>query len=208
MDIHTVVVGAFEVNCYIVDLGDGDALVIDPGADPDAISEVLKDKGLTPSAYLLTHGHMDHISGLEALHSTHPAPIALHAADAKWAFGPLNEMPPYYPIPAKPEKIDIDLGACTAIPNIGASCTVITTPGHTPGSVCLHFPDSGVLFTGDTLFAGSVGRTDLPGGDSKELAESLKKLRFLSDETKVLAGHGPASNIGHEKKTNYFMQVN
>lgn len=206
MNLHTIVVGAFEVNCFILEPSEGSALVVDPGADHERIAELLIQNHLTPKAYLLTHGHMDHISALKDLHDLYPAPIALHGDDTKWAFTAENAMPPFYPPPLSPGKIDIDLKNCPLIPDLGVTCKVIHTPGHTPGSVCFHFPDDGILLTGDTLFAGSVGRTDLNGGSARVLSESLKKLKLIPDETTVLAGHGPSSTILEEKRTNYFMQ--
>lgn len=206
MNINTIVVGAFDVNCFIVDLDGSSALIIDPGADADRISSFLQEKHLVPCAYLLTHGHFDHITGLKDLHDEFPAPVALHDKDASWAFTKQNEMLPYYKAPLSPGPVEFLLGNLASIPSLGIQCDVIPTPGHTPGSVCFHLPAHALLFTGDTLFAGSVGRTDLPGGSSRTLASSLELLKSLPDETRIFPGHGPFSTIGEEKRTNYFMQ--
>lgn len=206
MNINTIVVGPFEVNCFIAEIDQSSALIIDPGYDSDKISAFLKKNNLHPLAYLLTHGHFDHITALKALHDEFPAPVALHKNDASWAFTPQNEMPPYYAQPATPPPIEILLDSPGLIPGLDINCCIIPTPGHTPGSVCFHFPELAVLFTGDTLFAGSVGRTDLPGGSSLELKNSLVSLKDLPDETRIFPGHGPMSTLGNEKRTNYFMQ--
>ena len=181
-------------------------LVIDPGADPEQISSAIKERNLTVSAYLLTHGHMDHISAINALHKKMPAPIALAPEDMKWAFTEANQMLPFYKTPDQPSKIAIELSDNLELTDIGPTCRIIGTPGHTQGSVCFLFPEEDILFAGDTLFAGSVGRTDLPGGDSRILTESLKKLAALPDSTTVYCGHGADTNIGHEKETNFFLR--
>lgn len=207
MNIHTIVVGDFQVNCFIIELAQGKALVVDPGDDADAIASLIEQKKLVPEAYLLTHGHVDHISALGDLNERMPAPIALHADDAEWAFTEKSKIMPFIEIPRDPGEIAIDLKTCGTIPGISVECQVIQTPGHTPGSVCLYFPKHSILISGDTLFAGSVGRTDLPGGSSRMLTESLNSLKTLPHDTQVLPGHGPCSSIGHEKRTNYFMQM-
>ena len=205
MQIEPIVVGTFEVNCYIVTGTDNRALVIDPGADADDIAAALHSRGLTVAAYLMTHGHMDHISGLADMVDRAPAPVLIHPDDAIWAFTDVNAMPPYYPVPRTTpvEPLLVD-GYTTEL--AGLSVKIIATPGHTPGGVCIYLPDDKTLITGDTLFAGSVGRTDLPGGDSRILAASLQRLRDLPDDVTIYPGHGNSSTIAHEKSSNYFMQ--
>jgi glyoxylase-like metal-dependent hydrolase (beta-lactamase superfamily II) len=130
----------------------------------------------------------------------------MHAADQSWAFTELNRMLPFYPTPKPPAEIKCSLEDGQCRNDGGLSYRVIETPGHTSGGVCFHFYDDNVLFTGDTLFAGSVGRTDLVGGDSRVLKESLNRLCLLDDNLAVYPGHGPSTTIGHEKRTNFFMQ--
>jgi glyoxylase-like metal-dependent hydrolase (beta-lactamase superfamily II) len=207
MKIHTIVVGDFQVNCYVLETTPGKAVVIDPGDEGEKIAGFLKHNRLAPLSYLMTHGHVDHIAALHEVSSLLPAPIAMHGDDAKWAFGEESRIVPYLDIPAEPEEIALDLKDCTEVPGLGERCEVIHTPGHTPGSVCFYFRDCGVLITGDTLFAGSVGRTDFPGGDTRTLAKSLRKLKALPDDTQIFPGHGPSSTIVHEKMTNYFLQM-
>lgn len=207
MNIHTVVVGDFQVNCFLLEHKPGRALVVDPGDNAEDIAALLGREQLTPEAYLLTHGHVDHIAALAEMHALMPAPIALHADDAEWAFTEKSKIMPFIEIPKDPGEITIDLKTCGTVPGIDVDCQVIQTPGHTPGSVCLYFPQNSILISGDTLFAGSVGRTDLPGGSPRQLAESLNRLKELPDDTQVLPGHGPSSTIGEEKRVNYFMKM-
>ncbi len=159
-------------------------------------------------AYLLTHGHMDHISALSDLSQKYPAPIRMHPKDAAWAFSPANQMPPYYHTPKFPQQgILADLIESAENHAAGLSYKVLETPGHSPGSVCLYFPDHEILIAGDTLFAGSAGRTDLPGGDARQLQESLQRLVTLPDSVTIYPGHGPLSTIGCEKKNNPYLQA-
>jgi glyoxylase-like metal-dependent hydrolase (beta-lactamase superfamily II) len=206
MEIQTIVVGPFEVNCYIITSNKRDAIVIDPGDDPDLIKASLQKRKLTPVVYLLTHGHIDHVSAVPALYDAFPAAIAIHKADAGWAFSDDNNMPPFYPSPARPPEIARLLDNNQEWTDSGLAYSALSTPGHTPGSVCFYFQEESTLFTGDTLFAGSVGRTDLPGGNSRSLAKSLSLLSGLPLNTVVYPGHGPSTDIGKEKSTNYFMQ--
>lgn len=205
MDVYGISVGAFEVNCWIVAGIGRQALVIDPGADAERISAVLDEHALTVAAYVLTHGHMDHISALAELHRERRAPVALHEVDAGWAFTDANRMPPFYDQPAAPDALERFLADGQTWNDAGLRYRIIGTPGHTPGSVCLWFEDEQALFSGDTLFAGSIGRTDFPGGDMPAMQRSLETLIQLPDETRIYPGHGPLSTIAREKRTNMFM---
>jgi hydroxyacylglutathione hydrolase len=202
MNIDTITVGPFEVNCYIVRGVADDLLVIDPGADASRIRELLRG---SVAAYLLTHGHADHVSALADLMSSHPAPVYLHEADMRWAFTDRNQIPPYYAAPAPPNGIVHYVTDGAVYSEGGFRFCALETPGHTPGGVCFWFPNEGILFSGDTLFNGSVGRTDLPGGSARLLSASLQKIAGLPDHTRVYPGHGPATTIGAEKKTNAFL---
>ena len=207
MNIETLTVGDFQANCFLVSGGGQDAIVIDPGDDPDIIATALQNSGLKPVLYLLTHGHVDHISAVAALCSAHPADVAIHEADLSWAFTPENAMPPSYDQPARPERLEPVLHDNDTLTYAGLSFTVISTPGHTPGSVCIHFEDEQILFTGDTLFSGSIGRTDLPGGDMGQMKESLSILSQMPDDITIYAGHGPSSTIAFEKQHNIFLKT-
>ena len=205
MQIKIIPVGSFAVNCYILH-GPAGAIVIDPGAEADTIRLALEELDLQPAAYVLTHGHVDHISALADLVDHHPAPVRLARADLNWAFEPANRMPPFYDVPRRPAGAIAPLEDGAVCRDAGLEYTVVATPGHTPGSVCLWFRDPQVLFTGDTLFMGSVGRTDLPGGDSRVLNASLKKLEALPAETTLYPGHGPDTQLAHERRTNFFLR--
>jgi len=206
MHIETIVVGEFQVNSFVIWARPPGAIVIDPGADECEILEVLKDNKLTVSLYLLTHGHYDHVSAVKSMFDKMPAPVAIHGEDLKWAFTAVNQMPPFYVSQGKPEGPILQLADGNTLTAAGLEYRIVHTPGHTPGSVCIYFPDQKTLFTGDTLFAGSVGRTDLPGGNPRQMQASLKVLAEFPGGTTVYPGHGPASSIENEKRTNYFMQ--
>lgn len=206
LTITKIAVGALDTNCYIAWTKALDALIIDPGADAKAISGIVSHCRLTTRAYLITHGHMDHVGVLEPLWSRVKAPIAMHGADVKWAFGASNQMPPYLSVPRRPENIDRVLKGGEKWDEEGFRCQVIHTPGHSPGGVCFYFPDDHILFSGDTLFQDSVGRTDLPGGDMQQLTNSLRVLAALPPETKVYPGHGPPTTIAREIDSNPFLK--
>ena len=207
MELTTIQVGGFEVNCSIMS-ADGKAWIIDPGQESEHILNLLRERGLSPAAILLTHGHFDHIGAIPELLEKFPnLPICVHEKDLPMFGHPLNQLPPEYPSFAKPQGLK-----CLGSPEIMEGLEVIETPGHTPGGVCYYLPPSpqrqapGTLFAGDTLFAGSVGRTDLPGGDMATLMNSLQKLTALPDDTRVIPGHGMMTTIGAEKRGNPFLQ--
>jgi hydroxyacylglutathione hydrolase len=206
MKIETITVGAFEVNCYILHGTGNRVLIADPGDEAERILDILAAQNLSVSAYLLTHGHADHLSALAPLVQRFPAPVCMHPSDAAWAFSARNQIPPFYTVPQAPSASIRDLRNGSTWDDAGLQYTVLETPGHTPGGVCFYFSPSRTLITGDTLFAGSVGRTDLPGGDAAMLQISLARLKVFTDEVRVYPGHGPATTIGQEKKTNVFMQ--
>lgn len=206
MQVIPIVVGAFQVNCYLATSGNGQALVIDPGEDAGQIAVALRERKLTVAAYLITHGHMDHLGGLEELTRQFPAPVSMHPADAAWAFGADNKMPPYYDAPERPAGKIRALVDGQQGDDGGLRYEVITTPGHSPGCVCYYFQTEKTLFTGDTLFNGSIGRTDFEGSDEALMEKSLRRLAQLPDDTLVYPGHGPRTTIGREKKNNPFLR--
>ena len=207
MNTVPIVTGPFQENCFLVWKDSLRALVIDPGHDTDVILDTLDVHGLEVAAYICTHGHADHISALAEMHDRRPAPIAIHSEDLAWAFGPRNQVEPYYPPPKEPQAaqyLPLERPDNWHFGDTSFQC--IETPGHTPGSCCLLFPEDGILIAGDTLFRGSCGRTDLPGGNPTHLKESLDKLKQLPDEIRVFPGHGPDTTIGIERRTNPYMQ--
>lgn len=208
VEVTTLTVGAFGSNCHLlVRAGSRQAVLIDPGDEADRILAHLRENRMGVASILLTHGHMDHVTGLAEVARAFPkAPIGLHPADARWAFTPANSMPPYYETPAAPAKIDRAWAEGQVWTDDGLTCEIIEIPGHSPGSVGFHFRSLGLLFSGDVLFAGSVGRTDLPGGHAPTLVRSLQRLMTLPDSTVVHPGHGPATTIGGERRENPFLR--
>ncbi len=196
----TVVVGAFEVNCYLVPSPGKETLyIIDPGGDAQDIITAASAFPCKKNVILLTHAHVDHISAVgEVAQALHVSELYLHPDDLSLYHSPANCIPPYFP-PAK------NLLEPAAWPPETSDFTILFTPGHTPGCLCYHFRDYNALFTGDTLFRSSVGRTDLPGGSSELLQKSItEKLMVLPDSLEIYPGHGYPSTIGYEKKNNPF----
>ena len=209
MERLTIQVGGFEVNCSILS-ENGKAWIVDPGQEPNRILALLKERTLTPAAILLTHAHFDHIGAVPALQTAYPdLSVYFGDADRSVITHPLNQLPPDYPPVGKPGAVS---DSRKLKDETGLAVDVIETPGHTPGGVCYFFshPSSTDprpwLFSGDTLFAGSVGRTDLPGGDMATLMGSLRKLTALPDDTLVIPGHGMHTRIALEKSGNPFLQ--
>ena len=203
MERLTIQVGGFEVNCSILS-ENGKAWIVDPGQEADRIVDLLAKKGLEPAAILLTHAHFDHICGIPGLLEKFPdLPVYVHEKDVPMIGHPLNQLPPEYP-PVEGLKGSRSLRGLRGFE--GLEVEIIETPGHTPGGVCYYFPKNKLLLSGDTLFAGSVGRTDLPGGDMATLMDSLQKLVALPDDTLVIPGHGMHTRIALEKSGNPFLQ--
>lgn len=205
MKSEIIVVGSFEVNCIVLWQDPKVAWVVDPGDEPQTILDFLKKNGLEVGLYFLTHGHIDHISALDRMLAERPAPVHLHAADVSWAFSSLNRFPPYVTVPAQPASLVPTPTPAPPLSAGGLTAEILQTPGHAPGCQCLWFAAAKLLVSGDTLFAGSVGRADLPGGDGKLLQRSLQQLTVLPDDTLVIPGHGPTTTIGAEKRDNPYL---
>ena len=205
--IITLQVGALDVNCYLFfDRGSKNTFVIDPGGDAALIERALKSNGLKTAYIVNTHAHFDHVSANSELKDATGAPIALHGDDVA-LLAEAHEHAALWgvKIGAQPGP-DIIMGDGSTLKAGSVTLDVLHTPGHTPGGVCLYYKDAGVLFTGDTLFAGSIGRTDLDGGSADKLLKSIKnRLLPLDDNIIILPGHGPASTIGMEKEHNPFV---
>lgn len=208
MIIETLAVGPFQSNVFI--LGDKEtraAVVIDPGDDIQEILDILQKHSLKPGNILLTHGHIDHVSGVKALKEATGAAVFLHKEDI-FLYEQLPTQASFFGITADEiVKIDKCLEDGMEIGEGSLKCRVIHTPGHTPGSVSFYF-QQGIVFTGDTLFRWSIGRTDLWGSSHQELMTSIKdKLFKLDDRTTVYPGHGPSTTIGAEKRDNPFLKT-
>lgn len=204
---HIIEVGAFQVNCTIFQPVDGEAWVCDPGGDPGEIERYLDQHDLSVAGYVLTHGHIDHLAALPALLRNRPAPSHMHPADAGWAFTDVNGIPPFYPpLSSAPPSLLPDLTGDFTDAGDRTGFSVLETPGHTPGCVCLLFPEERLILSGDTLFAGSAGRTDLPGGDAEKLMHSLTLLGRLPGDWQIVPGHGPQTTLARERQSNPFMR--
>ena len=198
MKIAVMQLGSYGTNCYIVwDENTKNAAVIDPGDEPELIQEALEKEGVEVRYLLLTHGHYDHTTAVPALHRVYPqADIYIHQADANGAGSTL--------FPLAGEVDDLKLYDEGDVIRLGDhEIQVLHTPGHSPGSVTLKVED--VLFTGDTLFAGSCGRTDLRGGSYEQIMQSLKRLGELKGDFHVCPGHEATSTLERERRSNPFL---
>lgn len=207
MIVEKLVVGQFASNCYIVGSESGsEGMIIDPGEEAEVILKRAKELGLDIKIIVLTHGHLDHIAALKRVKEVTGAEVAIHADDATT----LNDdsLSLFLGLPRQtPPSPDRLLKGWEGIEIGGLSFTVLHTPGHTPGGICLL--GEGIVFSGDTLFNYGIGRADLPGGEPARLIESIhEKLMLLPDDTVVYPGHGPETTIGAERRGNPFLQDN
>jgi glyoxylase-like metal-dependent hydrolase (beta-lactamase superfamily II) len=203
--VETIVTGPFQENTYLVAPGEGRAaVIIDPGDEPDRIAASVEALRLRPVMILNTHGHLDHIGAVPDLRERYEIPFAIHPGDA-FLLENVNDHAALFGLSGYRDPIvDRDLVAGETVEAAELSFEVLFTPGHSPGGVTFKVGDA--LFVGDCLFLGSIGRTDLPGGDAAVLKRSLHEvLLAFPDETRVYSGHGPATTIGQERRTNPFL---
>lgn len=199
----------FGTNCYVLWAEDGSALIVDPACGSDAererLASFVSQHNLKPQMVLLTHAHPDHLGGVEFVKNTYNIPLAMHSADAA-----LLEVAPAYGASMgfniAPFVAEVDLAELQRIEFGESVVEVIPTPGHSKGGVCFYVAADGLLISGDTLFAGSIGRTDLPGGDYDELMKSImERILPLGGGVKVFPGHGGETTLGQEMGTNPFI---
>ena len=206
--VHEILpVGPLQCNCSVI--GDDvshEAIVIDPGDDIEDVLAVVRKHKLQVKQIVITHAHIDHVGGAMKLRAATGAPILLNQND--YELLKMLDVQAAWIGMAPPDKVEIDqnVGQADTVKAGSLVADVIHTPGHTEGSVCLYFPAEKKLIAGDTLFAGSIGRTDLPGGSMQKILRSLHdKVLALPDETIVVPGHGPLTTIGEERESNPFL---
>ena len=204
MEITLLIVGELAVNCYLVSR-EGRAVVIDPGDDVEVILGALEERNLKLEGIINTHGHFDHIGANGALKEATTALLYIHRGDAPCLQDAAANLSQWAGLgPVVSPAADVLLSGGEVLELAGLEFEVLHTPGHSPGGICLKVGD--VLFTGDTLFAGSVGRVDFPGSSWEVLMKSLNEVILpLAPETMIYPGHGPASTLGAEKQNNPFL---
>jgi len=207
IQFETITNGPFQENCYLVwDDEVMTGILIDPGDEPDRILSIVDSKGVTLEGIFNTHAHLDHAGGVAAIVQKLKIPFALHAGDFPLAASLKEQAAAFGLPPLESPTVDRTLSDGEIFSIGGHKVKTYFTPGHTPGGVCFHVAD--YLFVGDTLFQGSIGRTDLPGGSHSQLIQSIRdRLLPLDDWTQVMSGHGPITTIGFERVHNPFLQM-
>ncbi len=206
MKYENVIVGSLETNCYLIYCEETlECAVMDPGAEPEKIFLAINEKKLKPVVLINTHGHVDHIGANKDVKERYEIPLLIHSADVPMLNSILQSGIALFlgaKASPRPDRLLVE-GEEVKIGT--SSLKVIHTPGHSPGSLC--FVQDGLLFSGDTLFCGGVGRTDLPGGSMEKMMDSIRnKILTLSDETLVFPGHGPQTTVGQERYMNPFIR--
>ncbi len=204
--IDHLVVGPFATNVYVFgDPEHGEGAIIDGGGDAEGLLGLAEKHGLKITQILQTHAHVDHVAALPKLHEALGVQIYLHPDDAMlYNAAPQQGMMFGYPVDPLPDA-QMTLADGGTVEVAGMEADIIHLPGHSPGGVAFHFKSIDTLFVGDILFAGSIGRVDLPGADPAAMKASLDRLKELPDQTRVLPGHGPETTIGLEKQRNPFL---
>lgn len=208
-EIRVLTLGIAATNCYILgDTETGDAILIDPVDQPELLLKTIADEGWTLKLMLATHGHFDHVLASKGVKDATGVPFYIHSADLPW----LKSLPDRgvqftgspFPEAAIPDRLLTDESETITLGNFRLE--TLFTPGHAPGHIAFYWPEANLVFAGDALFKGSIGRTDLPGGNYEMLMRSIfEKLVPLGDDVRVLSGHGEPSTIGHERRTNPFL---
>lgn len=209
MQITNMPSGALRVNTYLaVDEETGKGIIVDPGGYNKALTNEINQKGIQIEYIVLTHGHSDHICGVNEHKAEFPdAKIVAYKDEAPMLMDPELNQSPAFGMPYRVEA-DILVNDGDELPLGNLTLKFFHTPGHTPGGMCIYIQEANVLFSGDTLFCQSIGRTDFPGGSFKEISESIKgKLYILPDNTQVFPGHMGETSIGYEKENNPFVQM-
>ncbi|TDL34550.1 MBL fold metallo-hydrolase [Jeotgalibacillus sp. S-D1] len=208
MEWYQMPLGPLQTNAYLLYDSNLNCLIIDPGEEANKVRQFVSRKNLNPNAIILTHAHFDHIGAVDDLRDFYQIPVYLHQAEKKWLSDPAKNGSSVFQgiLPIEAREPDY-LFSSEGIKSIGSwTFELFETPGHSPGSVSLYFKDAEIVISGDALFQGSIGRTDLRGGDHDLLLKSIhQKLLSLPEETYVLPGHGPVTTIEHEMNANPFL---
>lgn len=204
IQVERLCLGPLEACCYLVYDRAKNAAVIDPGDQPDLAAARLEALGLAPKGILLTHGHFDHVGGVNRLAERFALPVYAGLGEERLLEAPVSLFPGLPAADERPVRWERLLGEGDRLSLGTLEFEVLATPGHTPGGVCYRCGEA--LFTGDTLFAGGVGRTDLPGGDGAALKRSLEKLAALEGGLTVYPGHGPATDLDRERRSNPYLR--
>lgn len=208
MEWSQIPLGPLQTNCYVLVKEDKTCLIIDPGEESEKLSNYIKQAQLKPLAIILTHAHFDHIGAVDDIREKYTIPAYIHEEEANWLVDPaLNGSLKYEMIKTvRGKRADYIISGEQAMKIGDFHFYIYETPGHSPGSISLYFEDSQLVISGDALFNGSIGRTDLPFGNHHQLIKSIHdKLLILPEETIVLPGHGPATTIGQEMDSNPFL---
>lgn len=204
MEVYAYPAGIYQANCYIVNAGLGEGFVVDPGGDCDGILKIIKDKKISVKFIILTHGHFDHIGAVKCLKERLHIPVYMNKKDA-YMVNSKNSGVPFFKEGIEQFEIDGFLSDNDKLKVGEKEITIYETPGHTPGGISIFVGNA--VFTGDTLFCGSVGRSDFAGGSYEAIMRSIKeKIMILPDYTIVYPGHGPSTTIGEQKESNPFLQ--
>lgn len=210
LEVWSCSLGPYETNCYVAwPKGEKGCWIIDASFDPEPIIDFVRAEGLRPEMLVLTHAHVDHIAGAaQVVRAFQKLPVAIHTAETEWLSNPMLNLSAMGGIEVTapgPDRLLHDGDELTLGP---LKARILHAPGHSPGGVAIFIESAGLVFGGDALFAGSIGRADLPGGNMRTLANSIRtKLYTLPDSTRVLSGHGPPTTIGREKATNPFVRA-
>jgi len=206
LSIDAFALGMWQTNCYIVAVGK-QCWLVDVGFEPGPMLDAVEDRGLHVEKIVLTHAHLDHIGGLHEAKRRFPdAPILIHKDETTFLADPALNLSVMHIEPVIAPEADGELSHGQTLSLGGIDFDIRHTPGHSPGGITLYQPESGVALVGDTLFAGSIGRHDFPTSDGPTLMRSIhEQLMSLPDDVQVLPGHGPASTIGQERKSNPFL---
>jgi hydroxyacylglutathione hydrolase len=205
--LSSLIVGPFAVNCYLLyDQQTKEGVIIDPGDEAELIGAEIDELEMIPRAILLTHGHGDHIAAVDELKNMYDLPLYIGAGEEALLADPSANISAFFDHPIIAPKPDFAVRDEQVVMVGGIPLRVLATPGHTAAGVCYLEETAGRLFSGDTLFAGSIGRTDLPGGDYEQLIQSIqRKIMVLPDGVRVFPGHGPLTSVGTERNSNPFL---